>query len=125
MRTHRIAAIGGDGIGPEVVAAGVQALKACAERDSHLPELRPSHYSRMPFLRLFVSLSSCDISLFVKRRRSKTSIKCPIITGSCVFAVTLLRARQTALASKAAEPLGLRRLTRRSMARRNASLAPA
>ncbi len=33
MRTYRIAAMGGDGIGPEVVAAGVQALKACAERD--------------------------------------------------------------------------------------------
>ena len=33
MRTHRIAAIGGDGIGPEVVAAGLEALAACAERD--------------------------------------------------------------------------------------------
>jgi tartrate dehydrogenase/decarboxylase/D-malate dehydrogenase len=33
MRTHRIAAIGGDGIGPEVVAAGLQALAVCAERD--------------------------------------------------------------------------------------------
>jgi isocitrate/isopropylmalate dehydrogenase len=33
MRIHRIATMGGDGIGPEVVAAGVQALKACAERD--------------------------------------------------------------------------------------------
>ena len=33
MRTHRIAAMGGDGIGPEVVAAGVAALKVCAERD--------------------------------------------------------------------------------------------
>ena len=33
MRTHRIAAIGGDGIGPEVIAAGLQALDACAERD--------------------------------------------------------------------------------------------
>jgi tartrate dehydrogenase/decarboxylase / D-malate dehydrogenase len=33
MRTYRIAAMGGDGIGPEVVAAGVQALKACAKRD--------------------------------------------------------------------------------------------
>jgi len=33
MRTHRIAAIGGDGIGPEVVNAGLQVLKACAERD--------------------------------------------------------------------------------------------
>ena len=36
MRTHRIAAMGGDGIGPEVVAAGVQALKACAERDGQV-----------------------------------------------------------------------------------------
>ena len=35
MRTHRIAAIGGDGIGPEVVAAGLEALAACAERDGH------------------------------------------------------------------------------------------
>ena len=33
MRTYRIAAMGGDGIGPEVVEAGVDALKACAERD--------------------------------------------------------------------------------------------
>ncbi len=33
MRTHRIAAMGGDGIGPEVVSAGVEVLKVCAERD--------------------------------------------------------------------------------------------
>jgi tartrate dehydrogenase/decarboxylase / D-malate dehydrogenase len=33
MRNHKIAAMGGDGIGPEVVAAAVQALKVCAERD--------------------------------------------------------------------------------------------
>ena len=33
MRTHRIAAIGGDGIGPEVIAAGLQVLEVCAERD--------------------------------------------------------------------------------------------
>lgn len=33
MRTHRIAAIGGDGIGPEVIVAGLQALEVCAERD--------------------------------------------------------------------------------------------
>jgi tartrate dehydrogenase/decarboxylase/D-malate dehydrogenase len=33
MRSYRIAAMGGDGIGPEVVDAGVQALKVCAERD--------------------------------------------------------------------------------------------
>ena len=33
MRTHRIAAIGGDGIGPEVVEAGIEVLQVCAERD--------------------------------------------------------------------------------------------
>jgi tartrate dehydrogenase/decarboxylase/D-malate dehydrogenase len=33
MRTHRIAAIGGDGIGPEVIAAGLDVLAACAARD--------------------------------------------------------------------------------------------
>lgn len=33
MQSYRIATIGGDGIGPEVVAAGVQVLKVCAERD--------------------------------------------------------------------------------------------
>ena len=33
MRHHRIAAMGGDGIGPEVVDAAVEVLKVCAERD--------------------------------------------------------------------------------------------
>ena len=33
MRTHKIAAIPGDGIGPEVIAAGLEVLRACAERD--------------------------------------------------------------------------------------------
>ena len=33
METYRIAAMGADGIGPEVVEAAVQALKVCAERD--------------------------------------------------------------------------------------------
>jgi tartrate dehydrogenase/decarboxylase/D-malate dehydrogenase len=33
MRSYRIAAMGGDGIGPEVISAGVEALKICAERD--------------------------------------------------------------------------------------------
>jgi len=33
MRSYRIASMGGDGIGPEVVEAGVRALRACAERD--------------------------------------------------------------------------------------------
>jgi tartrate dehydrogenase/decarboxylase / D-malate dehydrogenase len=33
MRMYKIAAMGGDGIGPEVVEAGVQVLKVCAERD--------------------------------------------------------------------------------------------
>ena len=33
MHTHRIAAIPGDGIGTEVIAAGIEALDACAKRD--------------------------------------------------------------------------------------------
>jgi tartrate dehydrogenase/decarboxylase/D-malate dehydrogenase len=33
MRTHRIAAIPGDGIGTEVIAAGLEALAVCARRD--------------------------------------------------------------------------------------------
>ena len=33
MRTYRIAAIPGDGIGPEVIAAGLEALATCANRD--------------------------------------------------------------------------------------------
>jgi tartrate dehydrogenase/decarboxylase/D-malate dehydrogenase len=33
MRVHKIAAIGGDGIGPEVIAAGLEALGVCARRD--------------------------------------------------------------------------------------------
>jgi tartrate dehydrogenase/decarboxylase/D-malate dehydrogenase len=33
LRTHKIAAIPGDGIGPEVISAGLEALAACAERD--------------------------------------------------------------------------------------------
>jgi tartrate dehydrogenase/decarboxylase/D-malate dehydrogenase len=33
MRVHKIAAIGGDGIGPEVINAGLEALAVCAERD--------------------------------------------------------------------------------------------
>ncbi|PQO22965.1 tartrate dehydrogenase [Rhodobacteraceae bacterium WD3A24] len=33
MRSYRIAAIGGDGVGPEVVAAGLEVLETCAEVD--------------------------------------------------------------------------------------------
>ena len=33
MKTYKIATMGGDGIGPEVVKAGVQVLQVCAERD--------------------------------------------------------------------------------------------
>ena len=33
MRTYRIAAIPGDGIGQEVIAAGIKVLEACARRD--------------------------------------------------------------------------------------------
>jgi tartrate dehydrogenase/decarboxylase/D-malate dehydrogenase len=30
LRTHKIAAIVGDGIGPEVISAGLEVLDACA-----------------------------------------------------------------------------------------------
>ena len=33
MKTYRIAAIPADGIGPEVIAAGLQALEALERRD--------------------------------------------------------------------------------------------
>src|SRR6185295_9334368 len=33
MRSYKIAAMGGDGIGPEVVAAAIETLKVCADRD--------------------------------------------------------------------------------------------
>jgi len=33
MKSYRIAAIGGDGIGPEVIAAGLEAIETCARRD--------------------------------------------------------------------------------------------
>ncbi|MBV8401910.1 MAG: tartrate dehydrogenase, partial [Acetobacteraceae bacterium] len=33
MRTYKIAAMGGDGIGPEVVDAAIEVLKVCAGRD--------------------------------------------------------------------------------------------
>src|SRR3954453_18688918 len=33
MRTHKIASIPGDGIGPEVITAGLEVLEACAARD--------------------------------------------------------------------------------------------
>src|SRR5919199_2135529 len=42
MRTYRIAAIGGDGIGPEVIAAGLQALEVCAECEGF--ELDVQHF---------------------------------------------------------------------------------
>ena len=31
MKSYKIAALGGDGIGPEMVEAGIEALAACAE----------------------------------------------------------------------------------------------
>src|SRR5436189_1865538 len=36
MRQYNIAAIGGDGIGPEVIGAGVEVLQALAARDGKL-----------------------------------------------------------------------------------------
>jgi len=43
MRRYRIAAIPGDGIGTEVIAAGVEALAACAQRDGGF-EVAFDHY---------------------------------------------------------------------------------
>src|SRR5215831_11813468 len=43
MRRYRIAAIPGDGIGTEVIAAGVEALAACAKRDGGF-ELTIDHF---------------------------------------------------------------------------------
>ena len=43
MRSYRIAAIPADGIGPEVIAAGLEALDALASRDGGF-ELKIDHY---------------------------------------------------------------------------------
>ena len=43
MRTYRIASIPADGIGPEVIAAGLEALDALASRDGGF-ELTIDHY---------------------------------------------------------------------------------
>jgi tartrate dehydrogenase/decarboxylase / D-malate dehydrogenase len=43
LRTHKIAAIPGDGIGPEVIAAGLEVLEACAARDGGF-ELEVEHF---------------------------------------------------------------------------------
>lgn len=43
MRTHKIAAIPGDGIGPEVIAAGLEVLETCAQRDGGF-SLKVEHF---------------------------------------------------------------------------------
>ncbi len=43
MREHRIAALGGDGIGPEVIAAGLEVLEALAARDGGF-RLKVEHF---------------------------------------------------------------------------------
>ena len=43
MREYRIAAIPGDGIGPEVIAVGLEVLKVCAERDGGF-DLKVEHF---------------------------------------------------------------------------------
>src|SRR5215470_9442848 len=43
VRTYKIAAIPGDGIGAEVIAAGVEVLLACAEREGGL-QLHFEHF---------------------------------------------------------------------------------
>jgi len=52
MRRFKIAAIPGDGIGPEVIAAGLEVLQLCAERDGgfglevHRFDWGSDHYRR-------------------------------------------------------------------------------
>jgi tartrate dehydrogenase/decarboxylase/D-malate dehydrogenase len=41
MRTYNIAAIPGDGIGPEVIHAGLEVLQLCAKRDGFALEIKP------------------------------------------------------------------------------------
>lgn len=43
MRVHKIAAIPGDGIGPEVIAAGLEVLDTCAQRDGGF-SLKVEHF---------------------------------------------------------------------------------
>jgi tartrate dehydrogenase/decarboxylase / D-malate dehydrogenase len=43
MRVHKIAAIPGDGIGPEVIAAGLDVLETCAQRDGGF-SLKVEHF---------------------------------------------------------------------------------
>lgn len=43
MRIHKIAAIPGDGIGPEVIAAGLEVLETCAQRDGGF-SLKVEHF---------------------------------------------------------------------------------
>jgi 3-isopropylmalate dehydrogenase len=51
-RTHRIAVIGGDGTGPEVVAEGLKVLAAAADRFAFQVETRPFDYGGDRYLRL-------------------------------------------------------------------------
>jgi tartrate dehydrogenase/decarboxylase/D-malate dehydrogenase len=41
MRTYKIAAIPGDGIGPEVISAGLEVLQLCAQRDGFALDVTP------------------------------------------------------------------------------------
>ncbi|MBV9632679.1 MAG: tartrate dehydrogenase, partial [Xanthobacteraceae bacterium] len=41
MRTYKIAAIPGDGIGPEVISAGLEVLALCAQRDGFALDVTP------------------------------------------------------------------------------------
>ena len=51
MRRHRIAVIGGDGVGPEVIAQGMRVLEAACDRActlewTHLPWGSDHHAAR-------------------------------------------------------------------------------
>ncbi len=51
MRTHRIAVIAGDGVGPEVVAQGLRVLRAAAERHGFAVEAQEHPYGTAHWLR--------------------------------------------------------------------------
>src|SRR5437870_9616816 len=52
MKTYRIATIGGDGIGPEVIGAGVQVLKALAKKDGRFAlEFKDFDWSSQRYLK--------------------------------------------------------------------------
>src|SRR5258706_14763441 len=51
MKSYRIAAIPGDGIGKEVIAAGIEVLKVLAEKEHFAIEIEPFDWSSERYLK--------------------------------------------------------------------------